>query len=107
MVTKRALRVATRIAARGGLDPKLALATALCDVQVKQCWYIIEVWKSTQIDLFSLCVLFYQCRYCNDTLEKCFFQISYYSRAYVRIIYENTKGKIPLGPLLWETKHRS
>ena len=107
MVTKGALRVATRFCARDGLDQKLALATALCDVQVEQCWYIIEVWKSTRIDLFSLCVLFYQYRYCDDTLGKCFFQISYNSRAYVRIIYENTKGQIPLGPLLWESKRRS
>ena len=58
MVTQRALRVATRFCARDGLDQKLALATALCDVQVEQCWYIIEVWKSTRIDLFSLCICF-------------------------------------------------
>ena len=30
----------------------------------------------------------------------CFFQISSYSRAFVRIIYEKTKGRVPLGPLL-------
>ena len=104
MVTQRALRVATRMAARGA-GPKARFGYSA--VQVKQCWYIIEVWKSPRIDLFSLCVLFYQYRSCDDTLEKCFFQISYYSRAYVRIIYENTKGQIPLGPLLGETKHRS
>ena len=33
----------------------------------------------------------------------CFFQISSYSRAYVGIIYEKTKGQVPLGPLS-ETK---
>ena len=29
-----------------------------------------------------------------------FFQISSYSRAYLRIIYEKIKGQVPLGPLL-------
>ena len=104
MVTQRALRVTIRMAARK-TGPKARFGYSA--VQVKQCWYIIEVWKSTRIDLFSLCVLFYQYRYCDDTLGKCFFQLSYNSRAYVRIIYENTKGQIPLGPLQGETKHRS
>ena len=36
----------------------------------------------------------------SNTLENCFFQISCYSRAYVRIIYEKTKGQVSLGPLL-------
>ena len=49
------------------------------------------------IDLFSLYILFSQCRSCVVTLESCFFEISSYSRAYVRIIYEKTKGKS-----LWE-----
>ena len=59
--------------------------------------YITEVRKRTQRDLFSLYVLFYQYRSCDDTLEQCFFQISYYSRVYVRIIYEKTKAQIPPG----------
>ena len=29
-----------------------------------------------------------------------FFQISFYSHAYVHIIYDKTKGQVPLGPLL-------
>ena len=45
-------------------------------------------------------VLFSQYNSCDNTLENCFFQISCYSRAYVRIIYEKTKGQVPLGPLL-------
>ena len=53
-----------------------------------------------EIDLSSLYVLFYQYRSCDNTLENCFFQISFYSRAYVRIIYEKTKCHVPLGPLL-------
>ena len=32
--------------------------------------------------------------------ENCFFQISSYSRTYLRIIYEKTKGQVPMGPLL-------
>ena len=59
--------------------------------------YITEVRKRTRTDLFSLYVLFDQYRSCDDTLEKCFFQISYYSRAYVSIIYEKQKGQIPPG----------
>ena len=35
-----------------------------------------------------------------NTLENCFFQILSYSRAYLRIIYEKTKGQVPLEPLL-------
>ena len=52
------------------------------------------------IDLFSLYVLFSQYRSRANTLENCFFQISSYSPAYLRIIYEKTKGQVPLGPLL-------
>ena len=53
------------------------------------------------IDLFSLYVLFSQYRSCDNTVEKIFFQISPYSRAYLRIIYDKTKGQgPPLGPLL-------
>ena len=52
------------------------------------------------IDLFSLYVLFSQYRSSDNTLENCFFQISSYSRAYVRIIYEKTKSQVPLRPLL-------
>ena len=43
------------------------------------------------IDLFSLHVLFSQCRSCDDTLENRFFQILSYSHAYVCIIYEKIK----------------
>ena len=45
------------------------------------------------------------CWSCDNTLykmnilENCFFQISSYSHAYVGIIYEKTKGQVPLGPL--------
>ena len=54
---------------------------------------IIMVNDSTQqINLFSLYVLFSQYRLCDDTLEHCFFQISSYSQANLRIIYEKTKG---------------
>ena len=51
------------------------------------------------IDLLSLYVLFSEYRSCDNTLEK-FLSISFYSWAYVRIIYEKTKGQVPLGPLL-------
>ena len=51
------------------------------------------------IDLFSLYVLFSQYRSFDDTLENCFFQILSYSRAYLCVMYEKTKGKVPLGPL--------
>ena len=49
------------------------------------------------------------CWSCDNTLykmnilENCFFQISSYSHAYVGMIYEKTKGQVPLGPLS-ETK---
>ena len=49
------------------------------------------------------------CWSCDNTLykmnilENCFFQMSSYSHAYVGIIYEKTKGQVPLGPLS-ETK---
>jgi len=33
-------------------------------------------------------------------LENCFFQISFYTRAYVPLIYGKTKSQVPLGPLL-------
>ena len=57
------------------------------------------------IDLFGLYVLFFQNRSCVNTPGNCFIQISSYSRAYVRIIYEQTKGEIPLGPLLGLLTH--
>ena len=47
-----------------------------------------------------LYVLFSQYRSCDNTLGNCFFQITPYSRAYLRIIYEETKGQVPLGPLM-------
>ena len=56
--------------------------------------------RNPTIDLFSLYVLFYQYRSRDNTLENCFFQISFCSRAYVRIIYEKRKGQVPLEPLL-------
>ena len=52
------------------------------------------------IHLFSLYVLFSQYRSCDNTLGNRFFQISSYSRAYLRIIYEKTMGQVPPGPLL-------
>ena len=52
------------------------------------------------IYLFRLYVLFSQYRSCDNTLENCFFQITPYPRAYLRIIYEETKGQVPLGPLM-------
>ena len=51
------------------------------------------------IDLFSLFVLFSQHRSPENPPGNCFFQISSYSREYLRIIYEKTKGQVPLGPL--------
>ena len=48
------------------------------------------------IDLLSLCVLFSHYTPCDDgTPENCFCQMSSYSRAYVYIINEKTKGKFP------------
>ena len=52
------------------------------------------------IDLFSLYALFTQYRSCDNTLENCFFQITSYLRAYLRIIYKEETGQVPLGPLL-------
>ena len=37
---------------------------------------------------------------CDNVLENCFLKIFSYSRAYLGIIYEKTKGQVPLGPLL-------
>ena len=48
------------------------------------------------VDLFSLYVLFSQYRSRDNTLENCFFQISFCSHVYVRIIYEKRKGQVPL-----------
>ena len=45
-----------------------------------------------EIDLFSLYVLFFQYRPYGNTLENCFFQILFYSWAYLLINYEETKG---------------
>ena len=47
------------------------------------------------IHLFSLYVLFSQCRSYDNTLEDCFFQIFPHSRAYVSIMMKKTKGEIP------------
>ena len=58
---------------------------------------------SEQRDLFSLYVLFSQNMSCDNTLENCFFQISFYSRAYACIhnLWKD-KGQVPLGSLLWK-----
>ena len=55
---------------------------------------------SSLIDLFSLYVLFSQYSSCDNTLENCFSQISSCSLAYLPVIYEKTKGQVPLGALL-------
>ena len=52
------------------------------------------------IELFCLYVFFPQYKSCDNTLKSCFDQISSHSSAYLRIIYEKTKGQDPLGPLL-------
>ena len=57
------------------------------------------------IDLFSLYVLFSQYRSRDNTLGNRFFQISSYSLAYLRIIYEKTMGQVPLGPAIGKTQH--
>ena len=54
-------------------------------------WLIITIMGDT-----SLYVLFSQCPSCDNILGNCFIQLTSYSRAYVRIIYEQTKGKNPL-----------
>ena len=59
---------------------------------------------SFTIALFSLYVLFSYCRSCDNTQGNCFFQILPYSHAYLRMIYEKTKGQFPLGPLLGKQK---
>ena len=57
------------------------------------------------IDLFSLFFfLFSQYSSCDNTLENCFFQISSYSPAYQRKIYEKTlRAKFPWD-LYWENQ---
>ena len=57
------------------------------------------------IDLFSLYVLFSQYRSRDNTLGNRFFQISSYSLAYLRIIYEKTMGQVLLGPAIGKTQH--
>ena len=59
------------------------------------------------IDLFSLYVLFSQYRSRDNTLGNRFFQISSYSLAYLRIIYETTMDQVPLGPAIGKTQHTS
>lgn len=39
------------------------------------------------------CMFCFPSRSCGVTLESCFFQVSSYSRAYVGITYDKTKGK--------------
>ena len=55
-------------------------------------WNTIYRVIPVEIDLLSLLVSFSQYRSCDNTLEYCFVQISSYSRAYLRINYEKTKG---------------
>ena len=61
---------------------------------------------TTLAPVFSLYILFSQKRSCDNTPKNCFFQISSYSRAFVRIIYEKTKGQVPLEPLLGKQSMR-
>ena len=88
-----------------------ASATSKADRDLGSAWFSIphsrrkkglcsctDGWPT--IDLFSLYVLCFQEKSCHNTLGNCFFQISFHSRAYVRIIYEQTKGQVPPGPLL-------
>ena len=56
-------------------------------------WSIITIMGDT-----SLYVLSSQCSSCDKILGNCFIQITSLSRAYVRMIYEQTKGKNPLRP---------
>ena len=56
------------------------------------------------IDLSSLYVLFSQYRSRDNTLGNRFFQISSYSLAYLRIIYETTMDQVPLGPAIGKTQ---
>ena len=51
------------------------------------------------IDLFSWYFLFFQYRSSGNTLPENFFVVLF-TRAYVGINYEKTKGEVPLGPLL-------
>ena len=55
------------------------------------------------IDLFSLYVLFSQYRSCVNTLENYFFQVLFYSLAYVCIIYEKIRVKFPWD-FYWDSK---
>ena len=57
------------------------------------------------MDLFSLYALFSQYRLCENTLKNCVFQISFYSHAYVRIIYEGKKRTTSRGLLLTFSKN--
>ena len=65
--------------------------------------FLAVIFIFTSLDFFSLHVLFsHWIKSCDNTLRNHFFQISSYSRAYVRIIYEKTMGQVPLGSLLWK-----
>ena len=67
-------------------------------------WLVLCTLKA--IDVFSLYILFSQCRSCDVTLESCFFEFASCSRAYIRIIYEKTRQTL-LGTshdLHWENK---
>ena len=63
--------------------------------------FLFSLRVSSLIALFSLYVLFSQYRSSDNTLENCFSQISSYSRAYLRVIYEKTKSQVPPDPY-WE-----
>ena len=56
--------------------------------------------------LFSLYGLFSQSRSCDNTLENCFFQISSYLHAHVRIIYDKKNEQIPLRPTLGKQNNK-
>ena len=70
--------------------------------------FLAVIFIFTSLDFFSLHVLFsHWIKSCDNTLRNHFFQISSYSRAYVRIIYEKTMGQVPLGSLLWKQNIRA
>ena len=56
--------------------------------------------------LFSLYGLFSQSGSCDNTLENCFFQISSYLHAHVRIIYDKKNEQIPLRPTLGKQNNK-
>ena len=67
---------------------------------VNQNDVICEITIKLSIKYTCLAYMFSQCMSFDNTLENCFVQIVSYSCAYVRIIYEKTKGQIPPRPSL-------